>query len=65
MDQQHTRRTVDDIEKTRDELARKVDQLVDQAKVEAAELGKKLAVGGVALAGLLVLGLIAKSRVRR
>ena len=61
---QDTRQTVDEIERTRDELARKVDELVDQAKVEAAELGKKLAVGGAALAGLLVLGLIAKARVR-
>jgi F0F1-type ATP synthase membrane subunit b/b' len=56
--------TANEIEQTRDELARKVDELVDQAKVEAAELGKKLAVGGAALAGLIVLGLIAKARVR-
>jgi hypothetical protein len=61
---QETQQTVQQIEHTRDELARKVDELVDQAKVEASELGKKLAVGGAALAGFLVLGLIAKKRVR-
>jgi hypothetical protein len=61
---QNARQTADEIERTRDELARKVDELVDQAKVEASELGKKLAVGGVALAGLLVLGFIARQRVR-
>ena len=61
---QDARETVDEIEQTRDQLARKVDELVDQAKVEATELGKKLAVGGAALAGLLVLGLIAKARLR-
>jgi hypothetical protein len=61
---QDPRQTANEIEQTRDELARKVDELVDQAKVEAAELGKKLAVGGAALAALLVLGLIAKARVR-
>jgi hypothetical protein len=61
---QETQQTVQQIEHTRDELARKVDELFDQAKVEASELGKKLAVGGAALAGFLVLGLIAKKRVR-
>ena len=61
---QNPRQTVTEIERTREELARKVDELVDQAKVEATELGKKLAVGGAALAGLLVLGFIAKARVR-
>ena len=59
-----THETVDEIEHTRDELARKVDELVDQAKVEASVLGKKLAIGGAALAGLLVLGFIAKQRVQ-
>jgi len=59
-----TQETVEQIEHTRDELARKVDELVDQAKVEATELGKKLAVGGAALAGFLLLGFIAKRRVR-
>jgi hypothetical protein len=61
---QDTHQTVEEIEHTRDELARKVDELVDQAKVEASQLGRKLAVGGAALAGLLVLGLVAKQRVR-
>ncbi|MFN2488373.1 MAG: DUF3618 domain-containing protein [Actinomycetota bacterium] len=61
---QDARRTAEEIEQTRDQLARKVDELVGQAKVEAGELGKKLAVGGAALAGLLALGFIAKARVR-
>lgn len=56
--------TLTEIEATRDELARKVDQLVDQARVEAAELGRKLAIGAVAVAGLLALGWIAKRRMR-
>ena len=58
------RQTMGEIEETREDLARKVDELVDRAKVEAGEIGKKLAVGAVALAGLLVVGLIAKRRVR-
>ncbi len=61
---QDPRRTADEIEQTRDQLARKVDELVDQAKVEAGELGKKVAVVGAALAGVLLLGFIAKQRVR-
>lgn len=61
---QDPRQTVDEIERTREEMAAKVDQLVDQAKVEAAEVGKKLAIGAVAFAGLLILGIIAKRRVR-
>lgn len=56
--------TLTEIEETRDELARKVDLLVDQARVEAAELGRKLAIGAVAVAGLLALGWIAKRRMR-
>lgn len=56
-------RIADEIENTREDLARKVDQLVDQAKVEAGVIGKKLAIGAAALAGLLVIGLIAKRRV--
>jgi hypothetical protein len=44
-------------------MAVKVDQLIDEAKVEAAEVGKKVAVGAAALIGLLVLGMIAKRRV--
>ena len=58
------RQTFDEIEETRDDLARKVDELVDRAKVEAGEIGKKLAIGAVALAGLLIIGFIAKRRVR-
>ncbi|MGH2729620.1 MAG: DUF3618 domain-containing protein [Actinomycetota bacterium] len=57
--------TAAEIEETREELARKVDQLVDRARVEAAEIGKKLAIGAVAVAGLLVIGWIAKRRVGR
>jgi F0F1-type ATP synthase membrane subunit b/b' len=58
------RQTVSEIEDTREELARKVDELVDRARVEAAEIGKKIAIGAVAIAGLLILGYIAKRRVR-
>jgi hypothetical protein len=58
------RQTMGEIEETREELARKVDELVDRAKVEAGEIGKKLAVGAAALAVLLVVGMIAKRRVR-
>lgn len=58
------RQTLGEIEETREDLARKVDELVDRAKVEAGEIGKKLAVGAVALAGLLLVGFIAKRRVR-
>jgi len=60
---QDPRKTVEDIERTREEMAVKVDQLIDEAKVEAAEVGKKVAVGVAALIGLLVLGMIAKKRV--
>ncbi|MEA2461566.1 MAG: hypothetical protein QOH90_1743 [Actinomycetota bacterium] len=55
--------TLTEIEQTRDELARKVDELVDRAKVEAVEVSKKLAIGAIALAGLLIVGMIAKRRV--
>ena len=58
------RQTLGEIEETREDLARKVDELVDRAKVEAGEIGKKLAVGAAALVGLIVVGLIAKRRVR-
>lgn len=58
------RQTLGEIEETREDLARKVDELVDRAKVEAGEIGKKLAVGAAALAGLLIIGFIAKRRVR-
>ena len=60
---QDARQTVEEIEETREELARKVDELVGRAKVEAGEMGKKLAIAGVALAGLLLIGFIAKRRV--
>ncbi len=60
---QDPRQTVEEIEETREELARKVDELVDRAKVEAGELGKKLAIAGAALAGLMLIGIIAKRRV--
>ena len=55
--------TLTEIEQTRDELARKVDELVDRAKIEAVEVSKKLAIGAIALAGLLIVGMIAKRRV--
>ncbi len=60
---QDPRQTVSEIEETREELAKKVDELVDRAKVEASAAGKKAAIGAAALAGLLVLGWIAKRRV--
>lgn len=61
---QNPQRTVEEIEHTREELAEKVDLLVDRARVEAAELGRKVLIGGIALAALVVVGLIAKRRVR-
>ena len=60
---QDPRQTVGEIEETREELARKVDELVDRAKVEAGELGKKLAVAGAVLIGVMIVGMIAKRRV--
>lgn len=62
---ENPRQTVDEIEQTRDELARKVDELVDRARVEAGQAAKKVAIGLVAAAGMLVVGWIAKQRVRR
>ena len=59
------RKTVDEIEQTREELASKVDELVDRAKVEASEVGKKVGIGAAVAAGVLALGWIAKQRVRR
>jgi hypothetical protein len=61
---QNARQTVAEIEETREELARKVDDLVDRAKVEATEFGKKAAVVGLALTALVLVGYIAKKRVR-
>jgi hypothetical protein len=60
---QDPQQTLNEIEQTRDELARKVDELVDRAKIEAVEVSKKLAIGAAALAGLLIIGMIAKRRV--
>jgi hypothetical protein len=57
-------KTKSEIEQTRDDLGRKVDALVSTAKVEAGQMGRKVAVGAVALAGLLVVGMIAKRRLR-
>ena len=57
------RQTATEIEETREELARKVDELVDRAKVEATEAGKKMAIGFGALILLLIIGMIAKRRV--
>ena len=62
---QDARQTVAEIEQTREELARKVDELVGRARVEAGEAGKKAAIGAAALAALLVVGWIAKRRVDR
>ncbi len=59
----NARQTAAEIEETREELARKVDELVDRAKVEAQEAGKKMAVGFGALILLLLVGMIAKRRV--
>ncbi|MDP9224258.1 MAG: DUF3618 domain-containing protein [Actinomycetota bacterium] len=58
------RATAREIEQTRDELARKVDELVVRAKVEAGEVGRKAAIGGAVLVGILLLGAIAKRLVR-
>ena len=55
--------TASEIEATREDLARKVDLLVDQAKVEAVEVTKKVLIVGVALIGLFIVGSIAKRRV--
>ena len=60
---QDPRQTVSEIEETREELAKKVDELVGRAKVEATAAGKKVAIAAVAVAGLLVVGWIAKRRV--
>jgi hypothetical protein len=56
--------TLGEIEETREDLARRVAVRAARAKVEAGEIGRKLAIGAAALAGLLVIGLIAKRRVR-
>ncbi len=61
---QNPRETVVEIEETREELARKVDELVGRAKVEAAEAGRKLGIVAIALVGLVIVGSIAKRRVQ-
>ena len=61
---QNPQQTVSEIEQTREDLALKVDALVDRAKVEAGQVGKKLAVGALALTALFVVGFIAKKRVQ-
>jgi uncharacterized protein DUF3618 len=58
------RQTVEEIERTREDLALKVDELVGRAKVEAGALTRKLAIGAAVVAGFLVLGILAKRRVR-
>ena len=60
----NARETATEIEQTREDLARKVDLLVDRAKVEAVEVSKKLMVVGIALIGLVIVGTIAKRRVQ-
>jgi hypothetical protein len=60
---QNAQETVTEIEQTRDDLARKVDLLVDQAKVEAVAIGKKAAIGVAGIAVVLVVGWLAKKRV--
>ena len=60
---QDSRSTVTEIEETRDELAQKVDELMGRARVEATVMGKKVAVGALAGAGLLLVGWLAKRRV--
>ena len=60
---QDPHRTAREIEETREDLARKVDELVDRAKIEAGQVGKKVAVGALGLAVLLAVGMFAKRRV--
>ncbi len=54
-----------EIEETREELAEKVDELVVRARIEAAQVGKKLAIGAAALVVLGLVGMLAKRRVQR
>lgn len=56
--------TVAEIEHTREQLAEKVDELVDRARLEAGDMGKKLALAAVVIAGFVALSVIAKRRVR-
>lgn len=64
MSNRNTTNTIHEIEATRENLARNVDQLVGQAKVEAAQAGKKAIIVAVALAGLFIVGTLAKRRVQ-
>jgi F0F1-type ATP synthase membrane subunit b/b' len=61
---QDARKKLEEIEATREELGRKVDELVDRAKTEAGELGKKMGIGAAAIAALGLLSYIAKRRVQ-
>ena len=56
--------TVAEIEETREHLAQRVDELMGRAKVEASAAGKKAAMVALALAGLFVIGTIAKRRIQ-
>ena len=56
--------TVAEIEETREQLAQRVDELMGRAKVEASAAGKKAAMVALALAGLFVIGTIAKRRIQ-
>jgi hypothetical protein len=62
---QKAQETVTKIERTRDDMAQKVDVLIARSKVEATEVGKKLAVGAAALTVLVIVGTFAKRRVTR
>jgi hypothetical protein len=61
---QNARQTVEEIERTREQLGHKVDEFVDAAKVQAGQVGKKVAIGLVVLTGIVALGWFAKSRVQ-
>lgn len=61
---QDPRQTVEEIEHTREELGRKVDEFVDRAKVEAGQLGRKAAIAAAGLGALIVVGWFAKRRVQ-
>lgn len=60
----NTVETVAEIEETREHLAQRVDELMGRAKVEASAAGKKAAIVALALAGLFVIGTIAKRRIQ-
>ncbi|MBA3430564.1 MAG: DUF3618 domain-containing protein [Actinobacteria bacterium] len=61
---QDARKKLEEIEATREDLGRKVDELVDRAKFEAGELGKKVGIGAAGVAVLGLLSYIAKRRVQ-